>query len=493
MLKHKLARLVLSLLLLPITTTANADAEDLESYLQALAEAAAIPGLSFAYLENRKLQLITVGLADTDNQITVTKDTIFEAASLSKPVLAFIVLKLAERGEFSLDQPLYEILQNSRIQNKEWAKLITAKHVLTRQTGLPNWSRGDLELSFKPGSDFNYSGEGYVYLQNVVEKLTGLPLNALAKREVFDPLEMKNSYFTWNEEDQLKLAKGHDRAGNQVTRGIPESNAAASLNTTPEDYLIFVRAWFDNEQLQPASRELAFEPRAKKVQGEPPTTMGWGLGWGVSTLGESKTLWHWGDNGVFRGFVAVAPDTERAFVYFTNSQNGLAISKQLTERFFPDNDDISQWLGYGQSDSPLWQAERKGYEMASQGKYLEAQQLFEEVLTEFPTNQRLKNQVKWFEPLINPPKNALVLDPETLKSITGQYGERRLFLEGDVLKYQRGEGTAFVLTPFFGNVFKVGDLADFRLEIVFDETGKPTKLVGQYDNGYSDASERTSD
>ncbi len=492
MLKHKLPGLVLGLLSLTFDISAKDNHQDMQASLQALAGSASIPGLSFGYIDKGEpAQLTVVGLADTENGVAVDQDTIFQAASLSKPVLAFIVLKLVERGEFSLDQPLYEILQNPRIENKEWAKLITPKHVLAHQTGFPNWSNGNLKFFFQPGSDFNYSGEGYVYLQNVLEKVTGLSLQALAEREVFKPLGMQNSYFTWSEQDELKLAQGHDRAGNQVTRGIPEPNAASSLHTTAEDYLKFVSAWFDDEQLHPGSRQKAFEPISTKDQGEPTTTMEWGLGWGVLAEGDSKSVWHWGDNGVFRALVIVQPDTERAFVYFTNSQNGLAIAKQVTEKIFPGNQSISNWLGYGQADSPLWQAEQKGYVMESQGKYLEAQQFFEEVLEEYPDNQRLVSKVEWLNPLINPPENVISLTPEVLEKVVGQYGERRLFLEDGELKYQRNQGAVSVLTPFYDNVFKVGESFDFRLEVVFDDNGDAIKLVGHYEGGFSDESERT--
>ena len=222
---------------------------------------------------------------------------------------------------------------------------------------------------------------------------------------------MRNSYFTWDKKANLKLAQGHDRAGQQVGSDIPKANAAASLHTTASDYLKFVQGWFDTNNLKVASRRAAFTVEATKVQGEPVTTMGWGLGWGIHEHKGSKIAWHWGDNGVFRAFVAVDVQTQRAYVYFANSQNGLAIVKPLTERFFPGNLGIVDWLGYGQADSPLWQAERQGYELAAKGHYAKAQQAFEKVLKQFPDNQRLKNKIRWIEPLADSNPKAIGTEP----------------------------------------------------------------------------------
>ncbi|MEM9530013.1 MAG: serine hydrolase domain-containing protein [Pseudomonadota bacterium] len=492
MFAKRLSVLFLSFLILPCAFSAQHTAGDLEEFLKELAASASIPGLSFGYTEKgTPPQLITVGLADTEKAIAVADNTVFEAASLSKPVLALIVLKLVERGELALDEPLAKTLKNDRVANAEWGNVITATHVLAHQTGFPNWADGELPIAFQPGSSFSYSGEGYVYLQRVVEKVTGLPLQALARREVFDPLGMNDSFFTATDSHPADLAQGHDRAGNQVTRQIREANAASSLQTTPADYLKFVRAWFDADFLQPASRNKAFAPVASKTQGDPPTEMAWGLGWGIHGSGDERVVWHWGDNGVFRALVVAQPASEQAFVFFANSQNGLAIARQLSEKLLPGTRGISDWLNYGQADTPGWQAEQQGYELEAQGRYREAQMRFASVLREFPDNQRLKGKIAWLEPLINKPESQVNLDPETLARLVGDYGERRLFLEDGVLTYQRGQGVAHRLTPYYGNVFKVGDLGGFRLQVVFDEGAAASKLIGLYDNGFTDESPRT--
>jgi CubicO group peptidase (beta-lactamase class C family) len=103
--------------------------------------------------------------------------TLYEAASITKPVFAFAVQRLAERGVIDLDKPLYLYLPYEDIAYDDRYKLMTARHVLTHRTGFPNWRSmnedGKLNLKFTPGTGYGYSGEGFEYLKMVIEKITG--------------------------------------------------------------------------------------------------------------------------------------------------------------------------------------------------------------------------------------------------------------------------------------------------------------------------------
>jgi CubicO group peptidase (beta-lactamase class C family) len=169
--------------------------------LQDLMQRAYIPGISAAIVANGKLVWNgALGVADTKSKTPVTASTVFEAASLSKPVFAYLVLKLVSQKHLALDQPLHEILPDyPRFNDHPHSKLLTARLVLSHQTGLPNWSEhpdGELQFNFKPGTGYGYSGEGYLYLQRVIEKLTGKSLDTLAQELVFKPLHMEHSSFS---------------------------------------------------------------------------------------------------------------------------------------------------------------------------------------------------------------------------------------------------------------------------------------------------------
>ena len=157
-----------------------------------------VPGLSMAVVQDGRV--IWTGAFGTVNDSANTPldaETIFEAASLSKPVFAYIVLRLAGRGKFDLDRPLFEMLEYPRLAHDERYKRITARMVLSHGTGLPNWGGERLTLRFDPGTAYGYSGEGFVFLQKALERVTGRPLEELARREVFRPLGMTRSSFVW--------------------------------------------------------------------------------------------------------------------------------------------------------------------------------------------------------------------------------------------------------------------------------------------------------
>jgi CubicO group peptidase (beta-lactamase class C family) len=131
------------------------------------------PGLSIATIEGGSLQWAgSFGVKDTESQQTVTSRTIFPAASLSKVVFAYAVLKLADQGDLELDDPLSKYVPGY-VENDERVNLITARQVLTHRTGFPNWRPRNrpLAIQFNPGERFSYSGEGFIYLQRPSRRL----------------------------------------------------------------------------------------------------------------------------------------------------------------------------------------------------------------------------------------------------------------------------------------------------------------------------------
>lgn len=114
--------------------------------------------------------------------------------------MAYVVLKLYERGVIDLDTPLDNYWQYPRLSHEPKAKLMTARMALTHTTGLPNWTKprgAALQSAFTPGTDFKYSGEGYLYLQKVIEHITGKSLEEIAQEEVFEPLGMQESHYIY--------------------------------------------------------------------------------------------------------------------------------------------------------------------------------------------------------------------------------------------------------------------------------------------------------
>ena len=177
----KMKFIILFLVIIPLyltnTTACNKDTKQiiedenfinrLHKKIQVTIKSENIHGLSIAVIKNRKIIWNhAYGIRNNDTGDSVNTKTLFDAASMSKPVTAYLTLKLHEREKIELDTPLVNYLQGKIIFKDERYKLITARMVLTHTTGLPNWGK---KLINEPGATFGYSGEGYVYLGKVLE------------------------------------------------------------------------------------------------------------------------------------------------------------------------------------------------------------------------------------------------------------------------------------------------------------------------------------
>ena len=183
-----------------------------------------IPGLSLAIIENGETILRSYGIRKTGSLESVDNNTVFEAASLSKPVFALLVLELADEGLIDLDRPIQEYVDadsqyGSNFFEDESHRLITPRIVLSHTSGLPNGGPTPGRIFFTPGSEFAYSGTGFRYLAAAVEAVTRRSLDELLNEYIFTPLEMYNSSFTWREAFADSVAWGHDADG-EVSREI---------------------------------------------------------------------------------------------------------------------------------------------------------------------------------------------------------------------------------------------------------------------------------
>ena len=138
---------------------------------------------------------------------------------MSKLPAAYVTLKLIEQGKLDLDRPLREYLDHPYLTNEPLHLKITARMALSHTTGFPNWrkggwrSGGPLPVLFEPGTKFGYSGEGFTYLQRVIEHITGEPFEPYVQRTLFAPLGITSASYVWQERFEKTAAAGHDAKG----------------------------------------------------------------------------------------------------------------------------------------------------------------------------------------------------------------------------------------------------------------------------------------
>lgn len=332
----------------------------------------AVPGISIAaILDGNVVWSAGYGVRRAGGKEPVTDDTIFEAASLGKPVLAYAILRLRDQGGIDLDRPLLEYMSYADVGADPRAKLVTTRHVLSHRTGLPNWrSREGLSFEFTPGERFGYSGEGFFWLQRVLEHITTIPFARYMREQVLQPFGMRNSSFVllpemltmltncaishpargqpsdgiylnlgrrylelgrrwskpvenWSYEDVVRAA--HELNADSPAIPSPTGiapNAASSLFTTAGDYARFMtrsmpRSLRDRHDLSESTRREMLTPQSPLDR-----AVSYGLGWSLERESGATSFWH---SGLNRGFknVALADAGDRiGVVFLTNSNEG---------------------------------------------------------------------------------------------------------------------------------------------------------------------------
>ena len=313
--------------------------------LQQLAQGQRVCVVAVATIKNRVVTGTEVAKGCESAQ-EIGIDPVFQAASLGKPVFAYAVIKLAQQGRIDLDVPLvqylpkgYDHVQNPggdtpRIDAVTAPELqsVTARMVLNHTSGLPNWSRGPLTFTFNPGARWQYSGEGYVLLQAVVEAITGMRLDVFMREQVFEPLGMAHTDYAWGQHLEAGYVLGTTARGKSLpSRHFRTPVAAFSLYTSAADYARFVVALLGDASVLRSTLDAP-------VSVEPGLGLGWGLGWGIETSEAAPGdpfIWHWGNNPGYRAFVMASVRSGDGVVMLASGENGLALAEPIVQTVLP--------------------------------------------------------------------------------------------------------------------------------------------------------------
>lgn len=332
-----------------------------------------VPGVSIAVVHDGKLVWAQgFGVKTAGSKDAVTPNTLFQAASISKPVSATAMLSLVEQGKLSLDAPVNTFLKTWQLPDNEFTKTepVTLRRLVSHSAGLnvhgfPGYVSGAklptvqqildgkppantkaVRVEMTPGSTWKYSGGGTTIMQLAMVDTTGETFPALMQRLVLGPIGMQHSAYEQplSKAKQALAATGHDDEGKRIPgrwHTYPEL-AAAGLWTTPTDltkWAIEITEARSGKSTKILSQKMATEMLTEQKASS-------GLGPMVGDSGDAKYFQHGGSNEGYRCFVAYFPALGRGAVVMTNGEGGSLIYRQILSSLAKEY----HWPGYEASE-----------------------------------------------------------------------------------------------------------------------------------------------
>jgi CubicO group peptidase (beta-lactamase class C family) len=313
----------------------HGDRAQLNTQLRPLMDQHAVPGVQLVEIHDG-VASATLAIGASDGDIPVLASSVFEAASLGKPLFAYLVLRLAQRGELSLDETLWSIEPIDGADDPA-LRVVTVAQALNHTSGLGNglYLGPGTAVEGRPGERWRYSGAAYFWLQRALERRTGQSLDALAEEWVFEPLGMSRTRFSWRGDMREHAATGHDEAGSAQPKWQPSHAVApSSLHTTADDYARFlselVRLYRAGDPDDRALASLLFSPSVDTPHG-----VSWSLALGlVEQQDGTLRAFHWGANPHFRAFFIIDPERGDGLVMLSNATQGLELADELCDWTF---------------------------------------------------------------------------------------------------------------------------------------------------------------
>ncbi len=329
-------------------------AEDFRARTEELLEKYRVPGVAVALIENGAISLLEGwGYQDQEKRIPVTTETIFQVASISKPVAAVGFLRLVQSGDWDLDDPLQDYLMSWELPDSEHdPRGITLRRVLSHSAGLaPGGYLGypsekdkpslvaalegsapgsrEVKIVEPPGQEFRYAGGGYTVLEQALEDLTGTDFADYMAEEVLQPLGMKDSTFEWESKMVGRTAVPYSVYHGVLANYLFAERAAAGLYSTAADLARFL-------QYTLTVLEGSIDPELGVMLEE--QAKGYGLGWKITRLPDGRHLLdHGGSNRGWKANIALIPEDGAGIIILTNSDRGLPFYRNLTNYWLEKN------------------------------------------------------------------------------------------------------------------------------------------------------------
>ncbi len=329
--------------------------------VEELMERFSVPGVSVAVIRDFEIHWAKgYGIADVETGAAVDTETMFQAASISKPVAAMAVLRAVQDGLFSLDDDINDILTSWRLDGGEFTadRSVTPRMLTSHTSGLgdgfgfPGYDPsgpvptalqileghelsnvGVLFMERPPMSLMEYSGGGVTLMQQALSDALRRPFAEIMADGVLGPIGMNNSSFVQPLPPELdaNAARAHSRSGESMGpkwHVYPEM-AAAGLWTTPSDLARFAI----EVQLSAIGRSNRVLDRTMVQEMLSPVGVGdFAVGFGIGKVGQGWYFSHGGSNWGFRATLMAHKVKGYGLAVMTNADQGGAVAGEISRR-----------------------------------------------------------------------------------------------------------------------------------------------------------------
>jgi CubicO group peptidase (beta-lactamase class C family) len=319
-------------------------AAEMDTYLATLTQQGGFSGAVLVAYQGRILLSRGYGLANREEGIIASAETRFRLASVTKPLTALGVLRLAAAGKVNLDASVCDYLDGCP---PAWAP-ITVAHLLGQSSGIPNFTDfadfpsveqrpttpdqviarfRDLPLGFVPGSVYQYTNSNYVVLAKVIERVTGLSYEAFMREEIFAPLQMNDTGLDPGDFGPLGGTRGYSGGALDIPLDVSNLYGAGDLYSTVGDMYKLAQA-LDGGRILPG--DLA----ARMVT---PGNGRYALGWMVEQRGPHRLVYHPGSMSGAATWFGRYPDVGVTIIVLSNNYyaNVFAVADYLAGRVLP--------------------------------------------------------------------------------------------------------------------------------------------------------------
>ena len=351
--------------------------EELDELVPPLLTSSRVPGTAVGIIHDGRIwATVGFGYADRENGIPVSDDHAFNIGSISKTVASWGVMKLVERGQLVLDNPVSSYLTRWQLPDSEFDHDgVTLRRLLSHTAGLslsgyPGFHPGDplpqleeslsgttngsggVYVAHEPGLRWQYSGGGYTLTQLIVEEITSQPFSEYMDAEVLGPLGMTSSSYLWNEEIDAIAATPYGVAGEAIGGPRFTAMAAAGLQTTLHDLTRFALAsmgrlggaggtqgvlrWETVELMQTPVSAVPADSLTAILDPKPlwrASSVSYGLGYQLGKVGPVELASHGGVNEGWVALLYVAPELGDGIVIMTNGSQGIDVCLAITCRW----------------------------------------------------------------------------------------------------------------------------------------------------------------